>query len=101
MAKYKTLCALSILGTRVEKGAEVELDENLAAGLMSDLVKVESEIVVEEKEVEKSTEDINEMTISELKAKAGELGLSTKGTKADLIERLNLAKTEDSGEELE
>lgn len=94
MTKYKTLCALSIKGTRVEKGVVIELDEDFAKGLMSDLTKVESEVEsVEEKEVEESAEeDINEMTISELKAKATELGLSTKGTKADLIERISLAE---------
>lgn len=94
MSKYITQCALSIKGTRIEKGQEIELDEDYAKGLGGDLVKAGevAETEAPEKAEEKS---IDELTLSELKAKAESLGLSTKGSKADLIERINLANSSD------
>lgn len=86
---YKTTCAISHLGERIEKGAEIELDEKVAANYGEDLVAVSAvaEKEVEEVEPEKSLE---EMSHSELKAKAEELGLKKSGTMADLIDRITL-----------
>lgn len=90
MSKYITQCALSIKGTRVEKGQEIELNDDFAKGLGADLIKVGSEVVIETpvKAEEMATE---ELSLADLKKKAEELGLSTRGTKADLIERISLA----------
>ena len=90
MSKYITTCALSVKGTRIEKGQEIELDDDFAKGLAGDLIKVGDEVVTETptQAVEVATE---ELSLDQLKAKAKELGLSTRGSKADLIERISLA----------
>jgi Arc/MetJ family transcription regulator len=89
MSKYITTCALSVKGTRIEKGQEIELDDDFAKGLASDLIKVGDEVVTETVKADEVSTD--ELSLEELKAKAKELGLSTRGSKADLIERISLA----------
>lgn len=87
---YKTLSALSIKGTRVERGDVVDLDPAYAASIGSDyLTPLDLQAPVEpEPQAEKSSlEDLTKVELAELCDKAG---LSTKGTKADLIERIKL-----------
>jgi len=89
MSLYRTNIALSIRGDRVERGAEIELSEaevahldpadlSLASGTPS-TVNEESGVVA-----------LEDMTHTQLKEYAKELGLSAAGSKADLLERIAL-----------
>lgn len=89
MKTYVTLCALIIKGSRVERGTKVELDEVEAERLVDDVVEVAVE-TVSTPVIEQPEKSLEELTVAELKEKAGALGLDTKGTKADLVERISL-----------
>jgi len=86
---YKVLKPIGY-GGRQEKGAVIEIDEAYAKAIGSEYVveagkgEVATTETVEEKAVE-------EMSLAELKAKAKALKLPATGSKADLIERINLA----------
>ena len=67
-------------------GAVVEFDEELAKKLIKQGVAVEYIEKVET--IEKEENDYNNLTVKELKQLLEEKGLSTKGKKAELIERL-------------
>lgn len=86
---YRTRCALIVLGDRVEKGQVVNLTEDQAAPLMGDLKPIGSGPVIAEeaKPEDKKIEDMSRLELVELAEKEG---LSSKGTKADLVERLTL-----------
>jgi len=94
---YKAECAFSNQGTRVEKNETLELDENFAKGLGVDVSEV-IDSVEKKEEVQTESAPIGDFSLSELRAKADELGLSKGGSKADLIERISLAQTPDDGE---
>lgn len=90
MPSYRTNVALSIKGDRVEKNTEIELStEDAAMYDPADLVRVDG---VEEAPVpeEPSIDDPKDMSLAQLRERAGALGLSTAGSKADLIERITL-----------
>lgn len=93
---YTANCAFSYLGTRVEKGTVIELDEKYAIGLGDDVSEVGTKAV----EVAETPDEgsLDELSIAQLRAKADVLGLSKAGSKADLIERISLAETPDEGE---
>jgi hypothetical protein len=93
--QYLTTCAVLIKGDRVVKGTIVELDPEEAKRYGSDLEPVKEVAKVQEPEPTPE-KPLDEMTADELRAKAGELGLSKSGSKADLIERITL-----HGEELQ
>ena len=67
-------------------GTVVEFDEELAKKLIKQGVAVE--YIEEIKTIEKEEIDYNDLTVKELKAILEQKGLSTKGKKAELIERL-------------
>lgn len=67
-------------------GTIIEVDEKLAKNLIEQGVAVE--YIEEVQTIEKEEIDYNELTVKELKEILEEKGLSTKGKKADLIERL-------------
>ena len=67
-------------------GAIVEFDEELAKRLIKQGVAVE--YVEEQETIEKEEIDYNDLTVKELKVLLEERNLSTKGKKAELIERL-------------
>ena len=67
-------------------GTVVEFDEELAKKLIKQGVVVEYIEKVET--IEKEENDYNNLTVKELKQLLEEKGLSTKGKKAELIERL-------------
>ena len=67
-------------------GAIVEFDEELAKRLIKQGVAVE--YIEEQETIEKEENNYNNMTVKELKVLLEEKGLSTKGKKAELIQRL-------------
>lgn len=67
-------------------GSIVEFDDELALRLIWQGVVVE--YVEEVEAIEKEENDYNNMTVKELKVLLEEKGLSTKGKKAELIQRL-------------
>ena len=67
-------------------GSIVEFDDELALRLIKQGVVVE--YVEEVEAIEKEENDYNNMTVKELKVLLEEKGLSTKGKKAELIQRL-------------
>lgn len=91
--KYEALRAVIVLGDRIEKGEVVDIKESLAQSIGADYLKpvdeADAKEVATEPEVEET--DLESLSHAELKEKAEELGLSTKGNKADLIERISLA----------
>lgn len=88
---YKTMRAIIFRGDRVEKGREIDLSEEDAARLGDDVTPAVADAAPAEPEPEVALED---MTLKQLKAKAEALGLSTEGTKADLLERIKLHQPE-------
>ena len=67
-------------------GSIVEFEEELARKLIKQGVVVE--YVEEVEAIEKEENDYNNMTVKELKVLLEEKGLSTKGKKAELVQRL-------------
>lgn len=67
-------------------GSIVEFEEELAKKLIKQGVVVE--YVEEVEAIEKEENDYNNMTVKELKVLLEEKGLSTKGKKTELIQRL-------------
>ena len=67
-------------------GSIVEFDEELAKKLIKQGVAVE--YIEEQETIEKEENDYSSLTVKELKEILEQKGLSTKGKKAELIERL-------------
>ena len=89
MSLYKILNPIGF-GGRIERGEIVELPDEVAENYGPDYVTL---VVTEtETEVVSDTEgDLTKLTVAQLRIKAGEMGLTTTGTKADLIDRITLA----------
>lgn len=87
--RYEALRPLAVNGDYIAKGVEVELtDEEAKRFDPADISPVDTAPVAPaEPEPEKPVDEMNQ---NELKAKAKELGLSTTGSKADLLERIQL-----------
>ena len=86
--QYVTQRAMLIKGDRVPKGTTIELTPEEAKPLALHLIGA---AVEETPEPEPTPEKpLEEMSAAELKEKADSLGLSTSGTKADLLERITL-----------
>lgn len=89
MPLFKTNVALSIKGSRVEKGTEIELSTEDVAHL--DPADIELLGATVEAEPEQTAEvSLDAMTQAQLKARAKELGLAQGGSVADLRERITL-----------
>jgi len=85
---FKTLRPLGISG-RVEKGQVVYLTADEArAYSANDLIPLSASV---ETPVTEDVRALDELSLSELRVKAKDLGLTTSGSKADLIERIQLA----------
>ena len=69
-----------------DNGSIVEFDDELALKLIKQGVAVE--YIEEIKTIEKEEIDYNDLTVKELKVILEQKGLSTKGKKAELIQRL-------------
>lgn len=90
--KFEALRAVIVRGDRIEKGEIVDINESLAQSIGDNYLKPVDEVVkVEAKEPEVEETDLESLSHAELKKKAEELGLSTRGSKADIIERISLA----------
>lgn len=87
--RYLTTCPITFMGSRVEKGAFIDTTPEDAARYGGDLVPAPEEAPVVEAEPEPEVA-VADMNLKQLQAKAKELGLSDKGSKADLLERINL-----------
>lgn len=90
---YKALCALSIKGTRVERGEVVEVDEVYAASIGTDSLVPLEPVKEEPQEIKAEEVPLEDLPKDDLADLCDKAGLSTKGTKADLIERLKLYQT--------
>ena len=90
MARYRTNVALSLKGDRVERGTEIELSAEEAARLDPADISPMSDIPAPEPEPVPTDKPLAEMSAAELKERAKELGLSVSGSKADLLERIEL-----------
>src|SRR5689334_21326561 len=87
--RYVTNVALSIHGSRVEKQTEIELTDEQAANFgPADLSPVDKASTGEEPAP--ADVAVEDMTADQLKAKAKELGLASTGTKAAILERIQL-----------
>jgi len=97
---YETTCAILWKGDRVVAGTELEMSAEEAARLGGNVVPAGEAVAETEPEVvEKALED---MSKAELEEAAAERDLSTSGTKAELIERIQLhdqAPDEETDEE--
>jgi hypothetical protein len=87
--RYITNAAVVFKGDRIGRGVEIELTPADAAILGSDVAPVGAQ-PVEEAAPELASIPLEEMSFSQLKDRAKELGLSATGSKADLQERITL-----------
>lgn len=88
LKKYEVLKPIGY-GGRHEKGAILTMPVTDAEGIGAEYLKeVTSEGVAEKPTVSKKP--VSKMSVAELRAYAGELGLDTEGSKADLAERITL-----------
>lgn len=87
--RYKTICPITFMGDRVEAGGLVETTPEDAARYGGDLVPADP-VTVETPDEEPEPVPVDQMTVVQLKDRAKELGLSTSGSKADLVERIKL-----------
>lgn len=89
---YRTLKAVIINGDRIEKNVKIELSPDAAARYGDVLEAVNAPVQKKEEEKAPAPEiALEDMELKDLKAKAKELGLSDKGKKSDLIERIKLS----------
>lgn len=90
---YKTNVPMVINGDYFKRGSEIELsDEEFKKYDTADLSPVVAVVEVEpEPEIEVP---LGDMIFDQLKAKAKELGLSSSGSKAAVLERINLHLSE-------
>lgn len=94
--EYKVLQPIGWNGRR-EKGEVITLTEEEASSYSSDLITLVTPAPVEEEEniVPLAERDINTLKHAELKTLAAELGLEATGTKADLVDKINLFRAEE------
>lgn len=84
-------------GGRIERGEIIEMSEDYVKSFGPEyVVPAESAEAEEAGAGVEETKPLDEQTLSELRATAKSLNLSTAGTKADLVERIKLAGTEEA-----
>lgn len=88
---YRTTAAILFKGDRVPRGTEIEMDENEAARLGGYVVPVD-DVAVDAPEEEVEEKALEDMSKDELVEAAKAAGVETGGTKADLLERITLAR---------
>ena len=92
--KYKVINPIAWSGRR-ERGEIIEMTELEASNFSKSLLPIDAVIKQEEVQTKIVPKSIDELSIAELKEKAKELGLSVRGTKSDLIERITLFQAEE------
>lgn len=90
MSVYRTIVALSIKGDRVEKGTEIELSPEDVAHLDPADITLASDAENQSGADAAQAVPVEEMSHAELKEHAKTLGLAASGSKADLLERIQL-----------
>lgn len=85
---YKTSVAILHKGDRVPRGTELEMSQEDAARFGEQVVPAGEAQAEPVAEVEQKA--LEDMTKAELEGEAAKRGISTSGTKADLIERIQL-----------
>jgi len=110
---FKTLAAVSIMGTRVEKGVVLDVPADVAtafgpsylqpvdatapviesAEVVSDDVSTDADTTTETEPVDARAE-LEALKVNELRERCTAAGLSSEGNKTDLIDRLLLANDE-------
>lgn len=93
MAKYKVLAPI-FHGERIERGSIVELPCDVANAYGVDYVQLVGASVDEEL-VEVEVTPLADLSVADLRALAKERGVSSSGSKADILERLQLADVQD------
>lgn len=89
--KYKVLRPIA-WGGRQERGTEVEMDDQEAANIGDTYLEEVGSVTP----VETPTDTpLEKMTVAQLKQLAASKELSTAGTKADLLERIQLAQDQE------
>lgn len=90
--KVKVLKAIGYSG-RVERGEVIEMTEDYVAAFGPEYVVPVDSVSAEDADTTVGEEKaLKEMTLKELRDKAKSLDLPSGGSKADLIERIELAK---------
>jgi len=87
--KYKVLNPIA-WGGRKERGEIVEMSDVEASNFPNNLLLESKAIEIEENKLNEPRKDLSEMSKNELKEEAEKLGLSSEGSKADLLERITL-----------
>ena len=93
--EYKVLQPIGWNGRR-EKGEIIRLSDEEAKAYSPDMIalNVAAPIKEEENSTPLSEQDVDTLKKSQLEELAAEMGLEVTGTKADLVERIKLAKEE-------
>lgn len=97
MKTYEVLKPIGY-GGRQEKGAILELPEDVASAFGSEYVRESNKEATVVAKGEKEETPLKGMKLAELRKKAKELGLDESGTKPDLIDRITLHIDEEAGE---
>lgn len=93
MAQYKILNPIGY-GGRIERGAIVELPDEVAKAYGAEYVEPYTGEVVKAQEEKVEEVPLSKLSVAQLRAKAKDMNLDTEGSKADLIERITLASAE-------
>lgn len=108
---FKTLAAVSIMGTRVEKGTICDVPDQVALAFGSaylepvdapqtEIAEVVGDAIADDADTTTDTEpvdaraELEALKVAELRERCTEAGLSSDGNKTDLIDRLLLANDE-------
>ena len=89
--QYKVLRPIGYGGRR-ERGEVIDLSDEQAASLPPDAIQLLSTVAEPPKEVALEERPLETLKVTELRELASKLGLKTDGSKADLVERINLSR---------
>ena len=90
--EYRVLRPIGFGGRR-ERGEIISLSDADAANLPIDAIQLLSQEAPAPKAEDLEAKPLEDLKLAELRALATKLGLATSGTKADLYERIKLARS--------
>lgn len=91
MTKYRVLHPIGYAGRR-ERGDIVDLPDSIANSFLTPgLVELYDGPKEEAPAPQVNSDNLDSLTVNQLRDKAKELGLSATGSKADLVEKISLA----------